>query len=58
MIAVCQVRGHQAGRDYYGRKLTEGKTDKEAMRALKRRLSDIVYRHMVSDANQQPIASV
>ena len=32
------------------RKLVAGKTPMEAMRALKRRLSDIVYRRMVADA--------
>ena len=32
------------GRDYYDRRKADGKTSMEAMRALKRRLSDIVYR--------------
>jgi hypothetical protein len=31
------------------RKLAEGKTKKEAIRALKRRLSDVVYRHLKAD---------
>ena len=40
------------GRIFYERKLEEGKTKKEAIRALKRRLSDVVYRHLRTD--QQP----
>jgi hypothetical protein len=37
---------------FYERKLAEGKTKKEAIRALKRRLSDVVYHHLKTD--QQP----
>ena len=51
MIAVTQIRQPAtAGRIYYDRKLEEGKTGKEALRALKRRISDVVYRHLVADA--------
>ncbi|WP_433281766.1 hypothetical protein [Micromonospora sp. CA-244673] len=38
------------GRAYFDRKKASGKTSMEAMRALKRRLFDIVYRHMVDDS--------
>jgi hypothetical protein len=38
-------------RRYYRRKLAAGKTPMGAMRALKRRLADIVYRRMVTDAS-------
>ena len=49
-IAICQLRfPHTEGRAFYERKRQEGKTPKEALRALKRRLSDIVYRHLVAD---------
>ena len=41
-----------AGRDYYDKKVAEGKTSKEAIRALKRRISDVVYRHLVADTKQ------
>jgi hypothetical protein len=34
------------------RRVAEGKTPNEAMRALKRRLSDIVYRQMMLDAKR------
>ena len=35
----------------YDRKVAEGKSHKEALRALKRRVSDAVYRQLVADAN-------
>jgi transposase len=52
MIAVTQVRNETAGRAYYLRRQAEGKSRKEAMRALKRRLSDVVYRQLRADAGQ------
>jgi transposase len=48
MIAVTQVRNDTPGRAYYRRKQAEGKTRKEAMRALKRRISDTVFRQLVA----------
>jgi len=53
MAAVTQVRNDTPGRAYYERKLTEGKTNKEAMRALKRRISDVVYRHLQRDLDRR-----
>ncbi|MEU4626641.1 IS110 family transposase [Actinoplanes sp. NPDC023801] len=50
IMAVVQLRRDTEGRRYYRRRLADGKTAMEAMRALKRRLSDIVYRRMVADA--------
>ena len=53
MIAVTQIRHRDTlGRAYYARKIDEGKTGKEALRALKRRISDVVYRHLVADARR------
>lgn len=49
MAAVTQIRYPTNGRVYYDRKLAEGKTKKEALRALKRRLSNVVYRRLVAD---------
>ena len=50
MMAVTQIRYPGTdGRRYYERKRTEGKTPKEALRCLKRRLSDLVYRQLVAD---------
>ena len=50
IMATVQLRNPTAGREYYDRRKVEGRTSMEAMRALKRRLSDIVYRHMLDDA--------
>jgi transposase len=50
IVAVVQIRQpHSAGRAYYDRKRAEGKTAKEAIRALKRRISDVLYRQLVED---------
>ena len=49
-MATVQVRNPGPGRAYYDRRKAEGKTSMEAMRALKRRLSDIVFRHLLDDA--------
>jgi transposase len=49
-IALTQVRMHGSrGRVYYDRKIAEGKTHNEAMRCLKRRLADHVWRTMIAD---------
>jgi hypothetical protein len=54
IAAVTQARSKtSAGHAYYARKLAEGKTDSEAMRALKRKISDAVYRLLVDDAQAQ-----
>ena len=50
IMATVQLRNPTEGRAYYDRRKAEGKTSMEAMRALKRRLSDIVYRTMLDDA--------
>jgi transposase len=50
IMAVVQLRSDTEGRRYYRSKLAAGKTSMEAMRALKRRLSDLVYKQMVKDA--------
>lgn len=58
MAAVTQIRNrHSAGRTYYDQKLGEGKTKKEALRCLKRRLSDVVYRQLIIDldATTKPV---
>lgn len=50
IMATVQLRNPTEGRAYFDRKNASGKTSMEAMRSLKRRLSDIVYRQMVDDA--------
>jgi transposase len=53
MAAVTQVRyPHSQGRAYYDKKLAEGKTAKEALRALKRQVSDTFYKHLRADATR------
>jgi transposase len=47
--ALTQIAHDTAGRVYYQRKQAEGKTPKEALRALKRRISDVVYRQLIND---------
>ncbi|MEU6009550.1 transposase [Streptomyces sp. NPDC047453] len=49
IIAVCQIRDGGRGQEYYLRKIAVGKTPAEARRALKRRLSNLVYRIMKRD---------
>ena len=50
IAAVTQVGHDTPGRSYYLRKQAEGHSRKEALRALKRRISDAVYRQLVADA--------
>ena len=52
MMALTALRQGGEGRAYYDRKITAGKTKMEAMRCLKRRLSDIVYARMKADAKR------
>ena len=53
MAAVTQIRfRHSDGRAYYDRKIAEGKTGKEAIRALKRRISDALYSRLQQDARR------
>ena len=49
MAAVTQVGHDTPGRVYYLRKQAEGKSRKEALRALKRRISDAVYQRLIDD---------
>jgi len=50
--AITQISHHTEGRVYYDKKLDEGKTNKEALRALKRRISNAVYRQLRADAER------
>jgi hypothetical protein len=53
MTAVSQIRyPNTPGRVYYDKKRGEGKTKKEALRALKRRIPDTVYQHLVVARNR------
>jgi len=51
MAAVTQVsQRHSDGRAYYDKKVAEGKTAKEALRALKRQVSDEIFKHLKAGA--------
>jgi transposase len=53
IAAVTQLRHDTNGRAYYDKKIAEGKTPKEAIRALKRRISDAVYQRLIADTDRQ-----
>jgi transposase len=53
MIAVCQARSDPRGGAYHRKKLAEGKkSSREAMRCLKRRVSDAVFGALVADSGR------
>jgi transposase len=49
MIAITQTRGIGPGKNYLDKLLAAGKTRKEAIRLLRRRLSDVVFRALLAD---------
>ena len=58
MAAVTQIRyRHTKGRAYYDKKLAEGKTGKEALRALKRQISDAIFACLQEDARRAAAAA-
>ena len=52
VVAITQLRYPCDGRQYFDRKRAEGKNTKEAIRALKRQLSNVIYRTLIADARQ------
>jgi transposase len=53
MAAITQIRHrHSDGRAYYDKKRAEGKTGKEALRCLKRQISDAIFARLQADARQ------
>jgi transposase len=53
MAAITQIRHrHSDGRAYYEKKLAEGKTHKEALRCLKRQISDAIFARLQADARK------
>jgi transposase len=49
-IAITQMRINEDARNLMERRMNDGKTKTEALRVLKRRLSDVVYRSLQTDA--------
>jgi transposase len=56
IIAVCQARSDSRGGAYHRKKLAEGKSRREAMRCLKRRVSDAVFKALVADSRRASLA--
>ena len=52
MAAITQLDKHSPGRAYYDKKIGEGKTHKDALRSLKRRISDTIFARLQADARQ------
>jgi transposase len=53
MAAICQIRHTESeGRAYFDKKVAGGSTKREAVRSLKRQVSNAVYRQLVSDAQR------
>jgi transposase len=57
MAAITQLRHkHSEGRAYYDKKVAVGKTCKEALRSLKRKVSDAIFARLKADARQAAAA--
>ena len=52
MVALTQTRHEPRAVEYLARRRAEGRTGREAMRALKRHLSDVIYRRLYVDATR------
>jgi transposase len=59
LIALVQLRDDTPSRACFRRKLAEGKSSREALRCVKRRVSDQVYRVMSADERSavQPVST-
>ena len=58
IAAISQIRLDTDGRAYYRRKRAEGKKPLEAIRCLKRRISDAIYRQLLEDAQRAAVEDV
>ena len=59
MVVVCQARSGARGRVYYRKKMAaKGKSRKETLRCLNRRISDPVFKSLMADSLQEPSCSV
>ncbi len=56
MVAICQISRDTEGQAYYRRKLAEGKSKREALRSLKRRISDTVFKKLLADLDGAVLA--
>jgi transposase len=53
-IAITQLRAHPPARDYIARRITEGKTKREALRCLKRHLVRTIHNTMTTPSGNAP----
>jgi len=58
MIALTQARCDPRARAYLARRREEGRTGRDALRALERHRSDVVYRQLMADARRAEAALV
>ena len=56
-MAITQLRIHPDAKDYILKKVSEGKSKREAIRCLKRHLANVIYRKMMSDAERLKMAA-
>jgi transposase len=54
VVAITQARSDHPGRAYVVHKQRQGKTRREALRCLKRRISDAIYRQLQADLQANP----
>jgi transposase len=57
-IAITQLRSHPDAKRFMTRRLSAGDSKREAIRALKRRISNAVYRAMIKDTQTAPQAAL
>jgi transposase len=57
-IALVQNRGVGPGKAFIDQRRADGKSHREAMRSLKRRLSDVVYRIQLDDLQRLEAAAI
>jgi transposase len=57
IAARTQIRRGGVGRPYYDRKIAQGKSELEALRCLKRQLSNVVYRQLHHDQRRRDQAA-
>lgn len=54
-IAITQLRIHPDAQAFIARRLEAGSTKREALRLLKRKLANVVYRTLLNDVQQPPL---
>ncbi len=56
-IAITQIRIHPDAQTFIKRRLETGSTKREALRLLKRKLANVVYRTLIADTQQPALAN-